>query len=89
MRKALVAVITASLLVSVARVDATTEHGHNAHRGPPAAGGEALYRWCRTKVIVTYGQHAPIPGEPHRMILPRQNTVGMADACVRSHGEVY
>ena len=64
-------------------------HVHRAFGGPPPADHDALYRWCRAKVIRTYGRRDPVPGEPTRMILPAQNTVQMADACMQSRGAVY
>ena len=58
------------------------------HRGPPPAGGEALYRWCRQTVIVKHGWPAPWPDSPHRVVMSARQAVGTIDACVRTHGKI-
>jgi len=58
-------------------------------RGPPPAGGEALYRWCRHTVIVRHGRPDPKPGSPHRKAMTARNAVAMTDACVQAHGKGY
>src|ERR1700742_276931 len=57
-------------------------------RGPPPAGGEALYRWCRQTVIIGHGWPTPTPDRPHQISMNAWHAVGMIDACVQSHGEI-
>jgi hypothetical protein len=59
-----------------------------ARGGPPPAGGEALYRWCRQTVIIGHGWPTPTPDRPHQVSMNAWHAVGMIDACVQSHGEI-
>jgi hypothetical protein len=58
-------------------------------RGPPPAGGEALYKWCWNSVILGHGWPAPQPGYPHRVAMRADDAVRMADACMQSHGKIH
>jgi hypothetical protein len=58
------------------------------YRSPPA-GGEALYRWCSSRV---YYQHQPprrIETSNVRGGLSLKQFIEVVDACVRSHGQIY
>jgi hypothetical protein len=56
-------------------------------RGSPPAGGEALFRWCRYRVITRHG--SPTPGIPNQPVIPATQGVAMTDACVQARGKGY
>jgi hypothetical protein len=31
----------------------------------------------------------PVPGSPHRFVMPARYSFGMIDACVRTHGKIH
>ena len=58
-------------------------------RGPPPAGGEALYQWCWHTVIIRHGRPAPTADSPRQFVMPADGAVRMADACMQSHGKIH